>query len=82
MMGKPVGVMGASAGPLGTGRAQYHLRQNLQGLDTVAMPKPEVFVGNAPGKFDAEGVLTDAATRAVLAKWLVEFHAWVQAAKR
>jgi chromate reductase, NAD(P)H dehydrogenase (quinone) len=75
---KPIGIMGASAGPLGTGRAQYHLRQNIQGLDAVAMPKPEVFVGLASTKFDAEGKLADEATRKVVAGWLKAFEEWVR----
>jgi chromate reductase, NAD(P)H dehydrogenase (quinone) len=74
---KPVGIMGAAAGPLGTGRSQYHLRQNLQGLDTFAMPKPEVFVGLAQSKFNEAGDLTDEATRQVLSRWLTAFEAWV-----
>jgi chromate reductase, NAD(P)H dehydrogenase (quinone) len=76
--GKRVGVVGASGGPLGTGRAQYHLRQNLQGLESWVMPKPEVFVGLAPQKFDAEGALTDEATRKVLDIWLKAFAVWVR----
>jgi chromate reductase, NAD(P)H dehydrogenase (quinone) len=74
---KPVGIMGAADGPLGSGRSQYHLRQNLQGLEAITMPKPEVFVGNASTKFDAAGQLTDQVTREFLGKWLVSFAAWV-----
>ena len=76
--GKRVGVMGAAAGPLGTGRAQYHLRQNLQGLEALTMPKPEIFVGQAAQKFDAEGRLTDAAVARHLATWLAAYAAWVK----
>lgn len=75
---KRTGVVGAAAGPLGTGRAQYHLRQNLQGLEAWVMPKPEVFVGLAPQKFDASGALTDEATAKVLDLWLMAFAAWVR----
>lgn len=75
---KRTGVVGAAAGPLGTGRAQYHLRQNLQGLEALVMPKPEVFVGLAPQKFDANGALTDEATAKVLDLWLSAFALWVR----
>lgn len=75
---KRVGVVGAAGGPLGTGRSQYHLRQNLQGLEALVMPKPEVFVGLAPQKFDESGALTDEATRKVLQTWLKAFAAWVR----
>jgi chromate reductase len=75
---KRVGVMGASSGPVGTARAQYHLRQNLQGLEAIVMPKPEIFVGNSAIKFDADGHLTDDLTKKVIAVWLKAFGEWVK----
>jgi len=73
---KRVGVMGASQGPVGTARAQYHLRQNLHGLEAIAMPKPEIFVGTADKKF-AHGKLTDEETKKVISTWLNAFKDWV-----
>jgi chromate reductase, NAD(P)H dehydrogenase (quinone) len=75
---KRVGVMGSADGPLGTGRSQYHLRQNLQALEAIVMPKPEIFVGSASDKFDSDGNLTDADTRLRLGKWLHAFAEWVE----
>jgi len=57
--GKPVAIMGASHGVLGTARAQYHLRQTLVFLDMPAVNQPEVMIGGAASKFDASGNLTD-----------------------
>jgi chromate reductase len=57
--GKPVAIMGASAGVLGTARAQYHLRQTLVFLDMPTVNQPEVMIGGAASKFDANGNLTD-----------------------
>src|SRR5688572_19702079 len=74
---KRVGVMGASEGPIGTARSQYHLRQNLVGLEAITMPKPEIFVALAPTKF-AEGKLTDEATKKIIVKWLAAFKDWVK----
>jgi chromate reductase len=74
--GKPVGVMGASMGPVGTARVQYDLRKNLQAHEAIVMPKPEIFVGVAHSKFDDKGTLTDAPTREHLQKWLEAFAAW------
>ena len=54
----------------GTARAQYHFRQNLQALQAITMPRPEVFVNHNEEKFDAAGNLTDAETRRYLARWL------------
>jgi chromate reductase, NAD(P)H dehydrogenase (quinone) len=75
---KRTGVIGAADGPLGTGRSQYHLRQNLQALEALVMPKPEFFAGNISNKTDAHGNLTDTDSRERLAKWLEAFCAWVK----
>jgi len=56
--GKPMAVFGASGGPLGTARAQYHLRQMMVFLDGRFVNKPEVMIGAAPSKF-ADGKFTD-----------------------
>jgi chromate reductase len=74
---KRVGVMGASEGPIGTARSQYHLRQNLVGLEAITMPKPEIFVALAPTKF-ANGKLTDEATKKIIVTWLNAFKDWVK----
>lgn len=60
--GKCVAIMGASGGPLGTARGQYDLRKILVYMNTFTVNKPEVFIGNAPSKFNAQGELTDEAT--------------------
>lgn len=74
--GKPAAVMGVSPGMLGTARMQYHLRQVGVFLDLHFLNKPEVMVGKAAEKFDAELRLTDEATRKVVAAQLVALQAW------
>jgi chromate reductase len=69
--GKPVAIMGASPGMLGTARVQYHLRQVLLFLNTFTVNKPEVFINQAAAKFSAEGELTDAATAQMITELLV-----------
>jgi chromate reductase len=76
--GKPIGIMGASGGVLGTARAQYHLRQCFVFLNGLVMNRPEVMIPTAQTKFDAEGNLTDQTTRDFIAAHLVAFKAWVQ----
>ncbi|HEY1720174.1 MAG TPA: NAD(P)H-dependent oxidoreductase [Magnetospirillaceae bacterium] len=76
--GKPVGIMGASGGPLGTARAQYHLRQTCVFLDMHPVNKPEVFIGMAHTKFDAEGNLTDEATKTFIGQLLVSLDHWTR----
>ena len=61
--GKPVAVMGASLGTLGTARAQYHLRQVFVFLNMLAINQPEVMIANAGQNFDAEGNLTNETTK-------------------
>ncbi len=76
--GKPVAIMGASPGALGTARAQYQLRQCFIFLNAHILNRPEVMIGGAGSKFDAEGKLTDAATREFLGAMLTAFAAWVR----
>lgn len=78
--GKPVAIMGASIGMLGTARAQYHLRQMFVYLNMYPLNRPEVMIANAAGKFDAQGNLTDGETQkrigellSALATWTVRF---------
>lgn len=75
---KPLAIMGASAGLLGTARAQYHLRQVAVSLDMHVLNRPEVMVGQVETKFDAEGRLIDAKTRELVHKLMVALVNWVQ----
>lgn len=60
---KPVAILGVSPGPVGTARAQYHLRQILVFLNTFTLNKPEVFINHSSTKFDADGALIDEPTK-------------------
>jgi chromate reductase len=75
--GKPIGIIGASAGAMGGGRAQYHLRQCFIFLNGLVMNGPEVMIPAAHLKFDAEGKLGDQTTRDFVAAHLAAFKAWV-----
>ena len=75
--GKPIALMGASAGTLGTARAQYHLRQCFVFLNGLVMNRPEVMIPGAQNKFDADGKLTDQQTRDFIIAHLVAFKSWV-----
>jgi chromate reductase, NAD(P)H dehydrogenase (quinone) len=79
LRGKPVAVMGASGGMVGTARAQLQLRQTFVFTQTPVMPPPpEVLVSYAREKFDARGELTDEETRAHLRKLLEALVTWTQ----
>jgi len=72
--GKPVAIMGASPGVVGTARVQYHLRQVLLFLNSFTVNKPEVFISQAASKFSSEGELTDAPTAQAITALLVSLH--------
>jgi chromate reductase len=61
--GKPVAIMGASIGMLGTARAQYDLRRCFVFLNMFPLNQPEVMVPFAQDKIDGNGRLTDEKTR-------------------
>ncbi len=68
--GKPAAIMGASLGAIGTARAQYHLRQIFVFLNVFPVNQPEVMIGNAAQRFDAEGNLTDETTKEFIRRLL------------
>lgn len=76
--GKPVAVMGASMGLMGTSRAQYHLRQMFVFLDMHPVNKPEVMIASAHQKFDEEGRLTDAKAREMVGRLVESLAAWTR----
>lgn len=68
--GKPVAIMGASVGALGTARAQYHLRQCFVFLNMPVVNQPEVMISHAADKFDSQGTLTDDKAKELIGKLL------------
>jgi chromate reductase len=80
--GKPVAIMGASGGVIGTARAQYHLRQMCVFLNMFPLNKPEVMIGQAQTRFDAEGKLTDEATAGFLKQLLEALRDWTLILRR
>jgi chromate reductase len=76
--GKPVAMMGAGAGMAGTARAQYDLRRCCVFLDMHPLNKPEVLIGQAQTKFDAEGRFTDEVGRGLIRDLLVALDQWTR----
>ncbi len=75
--GKPTALMGASLDMTGTARAQDQLRQSLVFTNSPTLLRPELLVARANEKFDADGNLTDPATRQLLVEFLRAFEAWI-----
>ncbi|HJV35847.1 NAD(P)H-dependent oxidoreductase [Geomonas sp.] len=78
LSGKPVAIMGASIGTLGTARAQYHLRQSCVFLNMFPLNGPEVMVALAQDKIDAQGKVTDPGTRERIGELVKSLAAWTQ----
>ena len=74
--GKPTAIMGASPGTFGTARAQHHLRQVLVSVNALALNRPEVMIGQAASRFDAEGNVTDEGTRKLIADLVAALRDW------
>lgn len=73
---KPVAILGASMGPVGTARMQYDLRKIMLFLNANVLVKPEIFIGVAQHKFDASGELTDETTRKYIGEQMKALKAW------
>jgi chromate reductase, NAD(P)H dehydrogenase (quinone) len=75
---KPVAVMGASIGMLGTARAQYHLRQTFVFLNMYPVNQPEVMVAFADKAIDANGEVTNQMTKDKIRELLQALVAWTK----
>lgn len=75
---KPIALIGATPGGLGTSRSQYHLRQVFIYLNGQLLNRPEVMIALAPSKFDAQGRLTDQATADQLRNMLDALVVWTR----
>jgi chromate reductase, NAD(P)H dehydrogenase (quinone) len=71
--GKPVAIFGVSSGPRGASFAQYDIRRVMGYFNARVMGQPEIYVGPANDKFDADQNLTDERTGKSVAKFLATF---------
>ena len=74
---KPVAIIGASPGPVGTARAQGQLKQVLLGTLSEVFPYRELLVGKAQERI-VDGELIDARTREALQGMLAAYVAWIE----
>src|SRR5207302_6598652 len=76
--GKPVAIIGAAAGMAGSARAQGDLRRSCVFLDMHPLNKPEVLIGQAQTKFDANGNLLDEVARNLIRDLMANLAAWAR----
>ncbi|HTT80927.1 MAG TPA: NADPH-dependent FMN reductase [Stellaceae bacterium] len=76
--GKPCAIIGAAAGMAGSARAQYDLRRACVFLDMHPLNKPEVLIGQAQTKFDADGNLLDEAAKGFIRDLMANLAEWTR----
>jgi chromate reductase, NAD(P)H dehydrogenase (quinone) len=76
--GKACAIIGAAAGMAGSARAQYDLRRSCVFLDMHPLNKPEVLIGQAHTKFDAEGNLTDEVAKNLIRDLMAALAGWTR----
>src|SRR5437016_5525641 len=76
--GKPCAIIGAAAGMAGSARAQYDLRRSCVFLDMHPINKPEVLIGQAQTKFDADGNLLDEAAKGFIRDLMANLVGWAR----
>ncbi len=70
MLNKPVAVMGASPGQMGTVRMQLAFLPVFQYLNMQVVYKPEIMLAQAHKKFDDQKILNDSFTQDLIVKKL------------
>ncbi|HEY0685092.1 MAG TPA: NADPH-dependent FMN reductase [Steroidobacter sp.] len=81
LVGKPVALIGASAGRWGTRLAQAALRQVLFATEACVLTGPALYLANAHSAFDAEGRLTDPSALASLRQVLSALNEYMNGGK-
>ena len=76
-LGKPVGIVSNSPGPLGGVNAAKHLQNILPGISGPIMQQPEIYLNGVGDAFDDKGELTKDALRGVLKQYIDAFAAFV-----
>jgi chromate reductase, NAD(P)H dehydrogenase (quinone) len=77
-LGKPVGIIANSPGPLGGIAAAKHLQNILPGICGPIMGQPETYLNGVGDAFDESGHLTKETLQKVLQQYLDAFAAFVE----
>jgi chromate reductase, NAD(P)H dehydrogenase (quinone) len=76
-LGKPVGIVSNSPGPLGGVNAAMHLKQILPGYAGTIMGQPEIYLNNIGDAFDDKGELIKESLKPVLKQYIEAYAAFV-----
>lgn len=77
LLGKPVGIISNSPGPLGGVSAAKHLQNILPGISGPILQQPEIYLNAVGDAFDADGNLTKDSLKTVLQQYIDAFAAHV-----
>jgi len=76
LSGRPVGILGITAGLWGTRFAQSMLRHTLTACGALVMPQPQLYLADGGRVFAADGALADERVGAQLGEFLVSLRDW------
>ena len=77
-LGKPIGIVSNSPGPLGGVNAAMNLKQILPGYAGTIMGQPEIYLNGVGDAFNEKGELVKESLQAVLQQYIDAFAAFVQ----
>ncbi|WP_213772481.1 NAD(P)H-dependent oxidoreductase [Bradyrhizobium sp. dw_78] len=76
-LGKPVGIISNSPGPLGGIAAAKHLQNILPGISGPILGQPEIYLNGVGDAFDDKGELIKESLQAVLKQYIDAYAAFV-----
>jgi chromate reductase len=77
-IGKPIGIVSNSPGPLGGVSAAKHLQNILPGISGPILGQPEIYLNGVGDAFDEKGHLTKESLQKVLQQYIVAYAAFVE----
>jgi chromate reductase len=81
-LGKPVGIISNSPGPLGGVSAAKHLQNILPGISGPILGQPEIYLNGIGDAFDDKGHLTKESLQKVLQQYVEAFAAFIEKQSR
>src|SRR5258706_8703377 len=81
-LGKPIGIVSNSPGPLGGVSAAKHLQNILPGICGPILGQPEIYLNGIGDAFDDKGQLTKESLQKVLQQYIEAFAAFIEKQNR
>src|SRR6195256_1574194 len=81
-LGKPIGIVSNSPGPLGGANAAKHLQNILPGISGPILGQPEIYLNGVGDAFDDKGELTKESLQKVLKQYIDAFAAFIDRQNR